>query len=263
MTDLLQRNNVHVSGLGGRDIVFSHGYGADQTAWRRVAPAFERDHRVILFDHVGCGGAASGAGDAEKYSHLRGYAADLREICDALSVRDAVYVGHSVAGMLGVLAGNEAPHLFSRLAMIGASPRYLNDAGYTGGFTREDIESLLDMIDTNYLGWSSSMAPALIADPDRPDLAEELARTLARADPESARRFARATFFADCREDLAKVTQPALLLQCKNDVIVPLPAAEYLRDHLERCTLRILGAAGHFPQLSAPAEVIAEIRQFL
>ena len=188
------RNNVVVSGRGTEPIVFAHGYGCDQNMWRFVAPAFERDYKVIRFDHVGHGGSDASAFDPGKYASLHGYADDLVKICDELGVQRGVFVGHSVSAMIGVLAAVERPDLFDRLVLIGPSPCYLNDEGYVGGFHRKDIEELLEFLDANHLGWSSTMAPVIMGNADRPELAEELANSFCRTDPEVAKHFARVTF---------------------------------------------------------------------
>ena len=188
---VIDRNNVVVSGRGTEPIVFAHGYGCDQNMWRFVAPAFEPDYKVIRFDHVGHGRSDASAFDPRKYASLHGYADDLVKICDELGVQRGVFVGHSVSAMIGVLAAVERPDLFDRLVLIGPSPCYLNDEGYVGGFNRKDIEELLEFLDANHLGWSSTMAPVIMGNGDRPELAEELANSFCRTDPEVAKHFAR------------------------------------------------------------------------
>ena len=260
---VLQRNNVSISGAGTRPVIFAHGYGCDQHMWRLVTPAFAADYQIVLFDHVGAGRSDLGAYNRAKYSSLQGYADDLLEICAALDVRDGVFVGHSVSAMIGVLAAIKEPGRFSRLVLIGPSPRYINDEGYTGGFTRQDITQLLEFQDSNYLGWSSSLAPAIMGNPDRPDLAEELTNSFCRTDPEIAKQFAAVTFLSDNRADLPKVQTRSLILQCQEDAIAPLVVGEYVHAHLPESELVVLNATGHCPHLSAPDETIAAIQSFL
>src|SRR3954454_11185312 len=208
--DVVTRNNVTVSGPeGAPPMLFAHGFGCDQNMWRHVAPAFAEDHRVVLFDHVGAGGADPSAWDPERYATLDGYAADVLEICAALRLEDVIFVGHSVSAMMGVLAAAREPDRFSRLVLVGPSPRYIDDDGYVGGFAREDIEELLESLDSNFLGWSSTMAPVIVGNPDRPELGEELTNSFCRTDPEIAKHFARVTFLSDNRADLAAVRAPA------------------------------------------------------
>jgi sigma-B regulation protein RsbQ len=244
-------------------MLFAHGFGCDQNMWRFVAPAFESDHKVILFDHVGAGRSDLSAYDPERYSTLAGYAGDVIAICRALDLKDVIYVGHSVSAMIGVLAAVRAPELFARLVLVGPSPRYINDDGYVGGFDRSAIDELLDSLDSNYLGWSTAMAPVIVGNPDRPELGEELTESFCRTDPDIARRFARVTFLSDNREDLANATTPALVLQCANDVIAPVQVGEYVRDAMPNATMTMLNATGHCPNLSSPEETVSAIRQFL
>jgi sigma-B regulation protein RsbQ len=262
--DVVARNNVVVSGRpGGRAIVFAHGFGCDRTMWRYVAPEFKADYTVVLFDHVGAGHSDTAAYDRTKYGSLRGYAGDVLEILETLGLSDVVFVGHSVSAMIGVLAAAERPDLFDRLVLVGPSPRYVDDAGYAGGFSRSDIEELLDSLDSNYLGWSAAMAPVIMANADRPALGEELTNSFCRTDPEIARHFARVTFMSDNRADLARVRTPALVLQCSDDVIAPTAVGDYVHRELPGSTLVRLAATGHCPNLSAPEETVAAIKAYL
>jgi sigma-B regulation protein RsbQ len=176
----LKRNNVHVTGYGERAMMFAHGFGCDQNMWRYVAPAFEDEFRTVLFDHVGAGGSDLSAYDAVKYAKLDGYADDVVEIGRELGLSKAVFVGHSVSAMIGMLASLKAPEMFESLVFVGPSPRYINDDGYTGGFTATQIAELLDFLADNHLGWSSAMAPAIMANPERPELGEELTNSFCR-----------------------------------------------------------------------------------
>jgi sigma-B regulation protein RsbQ len=258
------RNNVRLSGAErGRPMVFAHGFGCDQNMWRYVTPAFEGDHRIVLFDHVGAGHSDLSAYKPDKYADLTGYADDVLEICRELDLTDVIFVGHSVSAMIGVLASAREPDRFAKLVLVGPSPRYVNDGDYVGGFTSDDIEDLLESLDSNYLGWSRAMAPVIMGRPDRPELGEELTESFCRTDPEVARHFARATFLADNRADLARVRVPTLVLQCSSDVIAPLAVGEYVHRAIPGSRLVVLKATGHCPNLSAPDETAAAIRAFV
>lgn len=262
----MRRNAVTLAGNSlGRPMMFAHGFGCDQHMWRFVAPAFADTHRLVLFDYVGCGKSDLGAYAEERYSTLDGYARDVLEIVHEHDLRDVVFVGHSVSAMIGVLAAIEEPERFSRLVLIGPSPRYLDDAaaGYVGGFQRADIESLLDALDSNYLGWSRTMAPVIMGNPERPELGEELTNSFCRTDPEIAKRFARVTFLSDNRDDLLKLHTPSLILQCSDDVIAPSVVGDYVHRHITGSTLVRMNATGHCPNLSAPEETIEAVKAWL
>ena len=258
------RNNARVTGVpGGRPIVFAHGFGCDQAMWRHVAPSFEDRFRVVLFDHVGAGGSDASAFRPERYADLRDFARDLVELCRELELEDVVLVGHSVSAMIAVLAANLDPERFTELVLIGPSPRYIDDEDYVGGFSREDIEGLLETMETNYLGWSSAMAPAIMGNEARPELGEELTASFCRTDPEAARQFARVTFLSDNRADLDRVRARSLILQCSDDIIAPYEVGAYVHERLPGSEFVVLDATGHCPNLSAPAETAAAIRAFL
>ncbi len=261
---VLRRNNVTVSGdPTARPIVFAHGFGCSQEMWQDVAPRFESDHRVVLFDAAGSGQADPAAYDPAKYDSLHGYADDLLEILEALDLHDVVFVGHSVASMVGVLAANVDPSRFGALVLVGPSPRYIDDDGYTGGFRREDIDGLLDALDANYLGWSETMAPVIMGRPDRPEFGAQLTESFCSIDPSIASQFARVTFLSDNRRDLELVRVPTLVLQCSEDVIAPTAVGRYVHERIPGSRFVQLTATGHCPNVSAPDEVADEIRAFL
>jgi sigma-B regulation protein RsbQ len=260
---VLKRNNVTISGRGQKPMLFAHGFGCDQHMWRFVAPAFADDYKVILFDHVGAGQSDLAAYNHTRYSSLAGYADDVLDICRELGVMSGIFVGHSVSAMIGVLAAIKEPERFEQLVLIGPSPCYINDSDYIGGFARADIEALLDFLDSNYLGWSSAMAPTIMSNPDRPELAEELENSFCRTDPEIAKQFARVTFLSDNRADLPKLKTRSLILQCAQDVIAPEAVGHYLHQTLADSQLVMMQATGHCPNLSAPDETIAAMKAFL
>ena len=262
-TDVLARNNVKVSGRGTRPMLFAHGFGCDQNMWRYVAPHFADDYRLVLFDYVGFGESEVKAWNAERYGSLEGYAQDVLDIVRALDLRDVVFVGHSVSSMIGVLAANGEPDRFSDLVMIGPSPRYINDGPYVGGFERSDIEGLFEMMDKNFIGWANFLAPAIMKNPDRPELGEELTASFCSTDPLIARRFAEATFYADNRPDLAELRVPALILQCAEDMVAPREVGEYLHRELPASTFRQMRATGHCPHMSHPDETVELMKEYL
>ncbi len=264
MPDILARNNVKVSGRGTQPMLFAHGFGCDQNMWRFIAPAFEDDYRVVMFDYVGSGRSDVAAYDATRYSALDGYAQDVLDVCDALDLQDVVFVGHSVSSMIGVLAANREPQRFAQLVLLGPSARYVNEApDYVGGFERADLEGLIDMMDRNFIGWANFLAPVIMKNPERPELGAELEASFCSTDPVMARHFAEATFFADNRADAAMVRVPSLIVQCADDAIAPQSVGEYLHRTMPGSTFRLLDVTGHCPQMSHPEETVAAMREYL
>jgi sigma-B regulation protein RsbQ len=256
-------NNVLLTGRAdGPVVMLAHGFGCDQNMWRLVAPGLARDFRVVLFDHVGSGQSDRSAWRPERYETLDGYADDVLRICSELELKPVVFVGHSVSAMIGVLAAVREPDRFSKLILLGPSPRYIDDGSYRGGFSEADIGELLESLDSNYLGWSAAMAPVIMGHPERPELSEELTNSFCRTDPEVARAFARATFLSDNRADLGQVTVPTLVLQCSSDVIAPPEVGAFVHARIPGSRLVTLPATGHCPQLSAPQATLDAIASF-
>ncbi|MFF5760742.1 alpha/beta fold hydrolase [Streptomyces longwoodensis] len=262
--DIARRNNVTVTGNPeGRTVVLAHGFGCDQNMWRLTVPALSDDYRVVLFDYVGSGRAEPSAFSEQRYASLDGYAQDVVEVCEALDLTDAVFVGHSVSAMIGVLAAAQVPERIGALVMVGPSPRYIDDEGYRGGFSAADIDELLDSLESNYLGWSAVMAPVIMGNPERPELGDELKNSFCATDPDMARVFARTTFLSDSRDDLKTVSVPTLVLECTQDVIAPREVGAFVHRSIPGSTLVTLEATGHCPHLSAPEATNAAIRSFL
>jgi sigma-B regulation protein RsbQ len=261
--DVLRRHNVKVIGKELQPMVFAHGFGCDQNMWRFIAPAFEADYKVVLFDYVGAGKSDESAYRKDKYSQLQGYADDILDICHVLGLKRVILVGHSVSAMIGVLAAIKEPELFEDLIMVSPSPCYISDGEYVGGFSQGDINELLKTLDSNYLGWSSMVAPLIMGNPDKPELVEELTNSFCRANPEIAKQFAKVTFLSDNRADLPKVRTKSLILQCSQDIIAPTSVGEYVHHSVAGSELAMIHVSGHCPHMSAPEQTIAAMKSFL
>ncbi|MGW8333530.1 alpha/beta fold hydrolase [Streptomyces sp. NPDC055897] len=262
--DTVRRNNVTVTGNPqGPTVVLAHGFGCDQNMWRSTVPALVEDYRVVLFDYVGAGRSDVSAFSERRYSSLHGYAQDVVDVCEALDLRDAVFVGHSVSSMVGVLAADMVPERIGSLVMVAPSPRYIDEDGYRGGFSAEDIDELLASLEANYLGWSGAMAPVIMGNPDRPELGDELKNSFCATDPEMARVFARTTFLSDSRDELKSVKVPTLILECTQDAIAPREVGAFVHRAIPGSQLVTLDATGHCPHMSAPEATNDAILNFL
>ncbi|WP_207420334.1 alpha/beta fold hydrolase [Desertivirga brevis] len=263
MIDIVKRNNVRIYGNGNQCMLMAHGFGCDQNVWRHLIKAFESRYKIVVFDYVGAGQSDIEAYDPNRYSSLDGYAEDVNEVIQALELSKVIFIGHSVSSMIGLRAAIRHPEQFERLIMVAPSPSYINSEDYVGGMNREDIESLFEVMDANYLGWSTSMAPLIMGNPQAPELGDELAANFCATDPEIAREFARVTFFSDNRSDLQKLKVKSLSLQCSEDILAPLEVGYYIERNTPQNTLVIMKATGHCPHLSAPEETIAAIENYL
>lgn len=260
---VLIRNNVVAAG-DGTAMIFGHGFGGDQRMWRFIHPAFDNFYRTILFDYVGSGGSDFAAYDSERYSSLEGYATDLLEICEALDIRDAVYVGHSFGSMVGIAAAIREPTYFSQLILLAPNACFINDPpDYIGGLELEDVVDLLSLMERNMTEWANFLAPVAMGNADRPELSEELAATFCANDPTILRRFAKVAFLSDNRSLLPSCPTPSLVLQCRDDSIAPPSVGEFICREIPRCQLRQMQATGHCPHLSHPVETIRLIKEYL
>jgi sigma-B regulation protein RsbQ len=260
---IIKRNNVTVSGEGDLTLMFAHGFGCDQNTWRFVIPAFKDKYKIVVFDYVGAGGSDLSAYEDERYSDLSGYAQDVLDICSALALENVVFVGHSVSSMIGLIAVVKKPSYFRKIVFIGPSPRYTHDTDYVGAMERGDLEELLEVMDSNYLGWSASVAPVIVGNANSPELSEGLAESFCSTNPEIARKFARVTFLSDNRSDLARLNIPSLTIQCKDDFLASFTTAEYVFERTKGNEMVFLESTGHCPHLSDPENVIRAIENFI
>lgn len=260
----LIRNNVNVTGKGTKTMIFASGFGCDQNMWRLVAPAFEEEYRVVLFDYVGSGKSDYNAYSPNRYKDLNGYAQDVLDICDALELEEAIFVGHSVGCMIGILASIQEPERFERLIMISPSACYLNDPPYySGGFEKSDLEALIGMMEMNYIGWANYLSQIVMKNEDRPELSQELKESFCSTNPIIAKQFAEATFFSDHREELKQITVPSLILQCSQDSLAPIEVGRYMHRELPDNTFQLMEATGHCPHMSHPEESIQLMYDYL
>ncbi|TXF89679.1 alpha/beta hydrolase [Neolewinella aurantiaca] len=256
-------HSVTVSGSGERTMLMSHGFGCGQAMFRYLVAAFSPHYRVITYDIAGMGNYPIECFSRASHQDLNGYAKDVIGICEELGLSDVIHIGHSVSAMIAGLASIQRPDLFSQLVMIGPSACYINDGDYYGGFTREDIEELLEVLGENYISWSKSMAPSIMGNAEQPALGEELTASFCSMNPEIASFFARVTFTADNREDLSRITTPTLILQTEEDIIAPRQVGEYIHKHISGSKFVLLDARGHCPNISAPEVTIAAIKSYL
>lgn len=255
---IIKRNNIKILGQGRKSLIMAHGFGCSQQMWKYLTPYLEDDFRIILFDYVGSGNSQLSAYSTSRYSDLEGYAQDILEICDLLELEDAYYIGHSVSGIIGLIAANQEPGFLSKVAMVCPSPCFLNDPPeYYGGFDKEDLEDLIDLMDKNYLGWANYLAPLAVHDSSHAEIEKELSESFCNTDQTVARTFARATFFLDYRHLLPLIKQPALIIQTTDDPLAPVEIGRYMDDSMPNSRLEILNISGHVAHMTHP-ELVAE-----
>lgn len=261
--DIIAKHALNVFGNGVRPIVFAHGLGCDQTMWKSIVPAFEHDYKIVLFDLMGFGNSDHSHFSYENYQSLSEYAEDVIEIIQNTNTSPVTFVGHSVSAIIGILAAKRRPEIFDQLILIGPSPKYINDENYHGGFERKDISGLIEAMQANYFGWAKNLAPVIVGNPERPELAKMLEESFCRTNPDYALHFAKLTFWSDNRSDLKYVATPALVMQCSEDVIAPTSVGQYVATQMPNATFVQLAATGHCPHISHPEEVIAEIKKYV
>jgi sigma-B regulation protein RsbQ len=262
-SDVLTRSNVHQSGEGSQAIVLLHGLGGHQGMWQPLLPALEKRYRVVLLDLVGCGNSDLTAYSTERHGSLAGHAQDLLDVLRALNLRNVVLMGHSVGAIIGLLAAIEEPDRFASMVMIAPSPRFLNSHDYHGGYERRDVEELLTAMEADFMGWTQAFVPAVVGVTDRPDLLMNFTNSFVRANPTVVRHLTRVVFMADVRDELPRLTAPALIIQAAHDAITPLAVGQYLHDNLVDSCISIINTTGHCPHLTAPEQTMAAVDKFL
>lgn len=264
----LSRFNLTLAGNpdAAKTLVFVNGLGTDQSVWQQITPDFRDDYRLVLFDNVGSVESNQNAFRASptRYLNVSGYADDLLEIGSALKLgKDTTVIGHSLGALAGLLASIQRPTQFSRLVLLGASPRYANSDGYEGGFSKNDIREAYKYLESDYSSWTKTVSEAAMGNPERPHLSRSFATTMACVPKDLMLTVLCSVLQTDHRADLAKVGVPVLLIQSQNDFFVPPAVAQYLHANIRNSRLALIDASGHLPHVSAPERVVEAMRDFL
>lgn len=261
---LIERNNVRHLGEAGPVVVFGHGFGTDGTSWQEVAEPICAQHRVVLFDHIGFG-RSDRLAFSDRHGSLDGYADDLLEILASLGVPELVYVGHSIGGVIGLLASIRQPRLFRRIVLLNSTPHFIDEpaTGYVGGFNRRQIEGSLELMGADYGAWADAIAPMAIGHANSLAQIQAFGQGLHSLDAMIARRFGRLALFVDVRERLAEVRTPVSILQCVEDEFAPVAVGRYMHEALPGSSLTLLPASGHCPQITQPEIVVDALWEVL
>lgn len=262
--DIFKRNNVTIHGSGSTTLMLAHGFGCDQTMWNHLLPHLGSDYQIVLFDYVGSGQSDIAQFSKLKYSELTGYAQDVIDVCQAIDTDKVVFVGHSVSSVIGLLASIQQPHLFTEMVMICPSPCFLNfPPEYIGGFEKEDLEELLNLMDKNYIGWANYLSPLVMGTSNPAVLLGELNDSFCSTDPYIAKIFARATFFSDYRAQLSDAQHPTLIFQSANDALASVDVGRFVHHQIPSSVFEVIEAEGHCLHMTHPEVVASSIRQFL
>jgi sigma-B regulation protein RsbQ len=254
--NVLIRNNVTVLGEGSITLLLANGFGCDQNMWRFLLPYIKGDYKVVLFDYVGSVKSDASQFQHHKYNTLDGYAEDILDVCNELSLNNVILIGHSVSSIIGLLAAIKKPEYFYKLIMVCPTPCFLNfPPEYFGGFDEADLHELLSLMDKNYIGWAEYLAPLVMGVNNSETLTDELSSSFCSTDPVIAKSFAKATFFSDHRENLNQVMHPTLIFQSENDALAAKSVGEYMHNKMQNSTLEIIGAEGHCLHMTHPEKI--------
>lgn len=250
-----ERHNGQRSGIEGkRTLVLGHGFGTDQGAWEKLRPWLEQHFEVISYDLAGCGPEGAERYDFDRHSSMFGYADDLTALLDELKIQKCLYMGHSMSGMIGAAAAVARPDLFERLVMIGASPCYINEDSYIGGFDLASLEALFAAMAANYQAWVIGFAPMVVG-VDSAEAIDDFSRGLFAMRPDIALQISRTIFTSDLRSLMPHVCVPVHLIQTSNDVAVPQDVGRWLKQSLPDASLDVIDADGHLPHITSSADV--------
>ena len=254
--------NAQVTGTGDA-LVLIHGFGSDQNVWVDYVPWLARRYRVITYDLPFAGATAPGFFDARRHTNPDGHVQDLVDVLRSFDVQNCSVIGHSMGGLIGLLAAVDHPAIFRKLILIGTSARYLDDTGYHGGLDTAALEALFEALATNFRTWAESAVPALVGRPSSDPASQTFLDSLLRTRPDTALAMVRPLLLGDYREALTACRVPTAILQTEDDPFVPIEAALVLQQCLKGSSLDILKASGHLPHLSAPEEVRAALSRHL
>jgi pimeloyl-ACP methyl ester carboxylesterase len=252
-------------GGNGPPIVLVHGLGGTIENWRALAPPLAARHRVLVPDLPGHGGSAL-LPEARNVDALTEVALG---IADAESAGDAVWIGHSLGGLVALRAAALRPEAVRGLVLAGAAG--IGSASRAAQVTLAVLGLARPgrLIAPHRHAWARSRLGRRVAfgwwgaaDPDAlaPEVAE--AFLLGPAHHTDTRQAGRALLVSDPRTELDRVTCPCLCLWGASDNWVRLDdGIEYARRL--RAPLRTIAGCGHLLIGERPDACLAAIREFV
>jgi sigma-B regulation protein RsbQ len=260
----LKRNNINITGSGEKTVLLAHGFGCDQNMWRFMLPELEKQFTVVVFDYVGSGQSDLESFSTKRYSSLEGYAKDVEEILVALDLDNVSIIGHSVSSIIAGITSTHVGDRISDITMICPSPCFMNlPPDYVGGFERDDLEELINLMDKNYIGWANYLAPLVMGAGHSSELIGELSGSFCSTDPIVAKTFAKATFFSDYRSLLKDILTPALILQSDKDSLASPEVGKYMAENIPDSQLELIQAEGHCLHMTDPDLIIPLLINFI
>jgi pimeloyl-ACP methyl ester carboxylesterase len=254
-------------GIGGDGppLVLVHGLGGTIENWRALAPPLAAGHRVLIPDLPGHGHSAP----LSEARNVDALAEAILAVADAEEIRDAVWIGHSLGGVVALRATALRPDavrgiVLAAAAGIGSATRAARVTLAVLGVARPGrlIAPHRQAWARSRLGRRAAFGWWGAADPDAltPELAE--AFLVGPAHHTDTQQAGRALLVSDPRTELDRVTCPCLCLWGASDNWVRLEdGIEYARRL--RAPLRTIAGCGHLLIGERPDACLAAIRDFL
>ncbi|MFI4935128.1 MAG: acetoin dehydrogenase dihydrolipoyllysine-residue acetyltransferase subunit [Caulobacterales bacterium] len=240
---------IGTTGGEGAPVVLLHGFGADLNNWLFNIDALAAAAPVVAIDLPGHGASSKDVGDGD----LAGLAAAVGEALDALGVREAHLIGHSLGGAVAARLALDRPGLARSLTLIAPAglPGSQVSAEFLTGFSEaeraRDLKPVLEQLVADPALISRDMIEDVLKfkrlDGAQEALAALSARMLGGGD------------FAALRSRLAELP-PALVILSRGDAVVSPPDEAALPASWR---VAWIDGAGHMPHLEKAAEVNALI----
>jgi pimeloyl-ACP methyl ester carboxylesterase len=252
-------------GGAGPPLVLVHGLGGTIENWRALAPPLAERHRVVVPDLPGHGRSAP----LPEAPDLDPLAEAVFAVADAEQARGAVWVGHSLGGVVALRAAVLRPDAVRALVLAAAAGIGSTSRGAKVTLTVLGVASPGRLIAPYRQRWSHSRLGRHIAfgwwgaaDPAalEPELAE--AFLVGPARHTDTRQAGRALLVTDPRPQLERVACPCLCLWGASDNWVGLEdGMEYARRL--RAPLRAVAGCGHLLIGERPDACLAAIQDFV
>ena len=237
----------------GTPVILLHGYGDSWFSYSRLLPLLDKKYRIYIPDQRGHGDSDRPVGG---YA-LQQFAADIVAFMDALNVKEAAIVGHSMGSFIGQHVAVLAPERVNRLVLIGSATKIRN--GVVEGLQKE-ITALKDPVSEKFV---REFQASVTFKPVPQDFFEGIVKESMKLPAPVWREVMAEMLSPEGEVELKKIKTPTLIIWGDKENIFPRSEQDMLTAALRRSVLKVYPDIGHVPVWEAPEQVAKDLQQFI
>ena len=227
----------------GKPVVFANSLGTDLRLWDELLPLLPQGLRYIRFDTRGHGLSSCPPAPYSMDDLVR----DAEQLLDQLALKDVVFIGLSIGGMIAQGLASKRPDLIKALVLSNTAARMGDQAMWQQRIDQVARDGLEAMADGILQRWFS---PSFLTQPE----AEAWRAMLVRTPAEGYRGCCAAIAGADLTDMLASITQPVLGIAGSLDGASPPALVGDTITRIANARMAQIEDAGHLPCVEAPQD---------